>query len=641
MDYHGGERSKLFWKKLKLLNLMFSFTSMGGNINREINDGRGPYAFQINDHNHHRIGTLLPTHADRRLRFTQLYIYDTEHEVENRLYALNITSPSGVVDNNLRSLVQDLITMLDMHTPLVQSFRMEKDRFVQSSIQPVTLRLISTRQRTGRQYNLPTASEVDALIPGDSNLTESHNVIVEERGNEENQNGVKRISELHPSFMALQYSLLFPYGEYGFHLHIPLNVPPTTKRQYLSLREYYCFRLQIRVNKGRTLHKACRLFHTFCVDAYTAVLDHDLDWYMRNQHTIRSERYNGLHDRITNEETNTEFLGRKNVLPSTFTGGPIHMIQQYQDAMAICRWAEPPNLFVTMTCNPKWPEIQREVENYIPGQPTVDRPDTIARVFKMKLDDLMEDIRKGNHFGRVKVVIYTIDFQKHGLPHCHSLIFLHEHDKISSTDEINHVIFVELPSEVDDPIAFNTETNNGTKLQVGRQNIMLDNRFVVPHNIDLIVKYDGHINVEWCNQGTLVKYLFSYLNKGPDRATVVIEGQRNETNTTPTTTTTNTTTTTTTTNNNTRMSYAAILQHQDEIEQYLSCRYISAFESCWHLLGYEMHYRSVAVERLPFHEEGCNRVYFKGDDDVDNIIQRETAAMSKFIEWIKANEMYL
>ncbi|GJZ19992.1 hypothetical protein Tco_0556582, partial [Tanacetum coccineum] len=152
MDYHGGER--------------------------EINDGHGPYAFKINGHNHHRIGTLLPIHADGQLRFAQLYIYDTEHEVENRLYALNITSSSGVADNNLRSLVLDLITMLDMHNPLVQSFRMAKDRFVQSSIQRVTLCLIGTRQHIGRQYNLPTAFEVAALIPVDGNPTESHDTMM-------------------------------------------------------------------------------------------------------------------------------------------------------------------------------------------------------------------------------------------------------------------------------------------------------------------------------------------------------------------------------------------------------------------------------------------------------------------------------
>ena len=402
MDYNGGELSKLFRKKIKVFNAMFSFTSTGGKINREINDGHGPYTFRLNGHNHHRIGTLLPTHADGRPRFAQLYIYDTENEVYNRINALGLTN----ADNNIRLLVQHLIEMLNLNNPLVQSFRMARERFNESSMQPVTLRLLGTRQRSARQYNLPTASEVAALVPGDGNPTECRDVIVEERHTDDGHNPVKRISELHPSFMALQYPLLFPYGEDGFQLEIPLNVPPTTKRKYMSLREYYCFRLQCRTEEGKTLHKAGRLFHTYCVDAYTAVLDHDLDWYKRNQNTIRSELYHGLHDRIGSGETNTQALGRMFILPSTFTGGPRHMLQQYQDAMAICRWAGPPDLFVTMTCNPKWPEIQRDVENYIPGQPAVDRPDTITRVFKMKLDDLMEDIQKGHHFGRVKTGVY-------------------------------------------------------------------------------------------------------------------------------------------------------------------------------------------------------------------------------------------
>src|ERR1043166_9121723 len=98
--------------------------------------------------------------------------------------------------------------------------------------------------------------------------------------------------------MALQYPLLFPYGEDGYRLYIPLNVPANAKRKWMSLREYYCFRLQERIREGKTLHKAGRLFHTYIVDAYTAVLDHDLDWYKRNQDTIRSELYNGLHDHV-------------------------------------------------------------------------------------------------------------------------------------------------------------------------------------------------------------------------------------------------------------------------------------------------------------------------------------------------------
>nr|GEZ08838.1 hypothetical protein [Tanacetum cinerariifolium] len=265
--------------------------------------------------------------------------------------------------------------------------------------------IVDTYGNPVHHTQLPTET---ALVPGNGNPTECRDVIVEERRADGGHNPVKCIFELHLSFMALQYPLLFPYREDGFQLEIPLNVHATTKRKYMSLREYYCVRLQCRTEKGKTLHKAGRLFHTYCVDAYTAVLDHDLDWYKRNQNTIRSELYHGLHDRIASGETNIQSLGRKFILPSTFTGGPRHMIQQYQDAMAICHWAGPPDLFVTMTCNPKWPEIERDVENYIPCQPAADRPDTITRVLKMKLDDLMEDIQKGHHFGRVKADLVDV-----------------------------------------------------------------------------------------------------------------------------------------------------------------------------------------------------------------------------------------
>ncbi|GKB15346.1 hypothetical protein Tco_0849269, partial [Tanacetum coccineum] len=35
--------------------------------------------------------------------------------------------------------------------------------------------------------------------------------------------GPQRISELHPSYMTLQYPLLYPYGEDGFHEKVPYH----------------------------------------------------------------------------------------------------------------------------------------------------------------------------------------------------------------------------------------------------------------------------------------------------------------------------------------------------------------------------------------------------------------------------------
>lgn len=35
-------------------------TSTGGNVDKNINDGGGPYIFRVNGQTHHKIGTLHP-----------------------------------------------------------------------------------------------------------------------------------------------------------------------------------------------------------------------------------------------------------------------------------------------------------------------------------------------------------------------------------------------------------------------------------------------------------------------------------------------------------------------------------------------------------------------------------------------------
>nr|GEW99059.1 hypothetical protein [Tanacetum cinerariifolium] len=63
--------------------------------------------------------------------------------------------------------------------------------------------------------------------------------------------------------------------------------------------------------------------------------------------------------------------------------------------------------------------------------------------------------------------------------------------------------------------------------------------------------------------------------------------------------------------------------------------------ACWKIQGFEMHYCSIAIERLPFHEKGCNIVYFRGDNDAEDVVNRATSAMSKFTRWMKANIIYV
>jgi hypothetical protein len=63
-------------------------------------------------------------------------------------------------------------------------------------------------------------------------------------------------------------------------------------------------------------------------------------------------------------------------------------------------------------------------------------------------------------------------------------------------------------------------------ITTARNNIEVDNQFVVPHNVDLLVKYQAHINVENVNRNGMEKYLFKYTNKGPDCSKVGIKRKR-------------------------------------------------------------------------------------------------------------------
>ena len=173
--------------------------------------------------------------------------------------------------------------------------------------------------------------------------------------------GLHRINELHPSYMALQYPLLFPYGEDGFRLGILCrNIDEITSdtNDFVTIREYYAFKLQEWDGEGHTLISGGQLFQQFDVDAYTCIEAIRVMWVKNNQEKLRIELYNGLKDAVMRGDTTPASVGKRLILPLSFTGSPSYMIENYQDAMAICRWAGYPNLFITFTCNAKWLEIE-------------------------------------------------------------------------------------------------------------------------------------------------------------------------------------------------------------------------------------------------------------------------------------------
>ncbi|XP_031131707.1 uncharacterized protein LOC116033092 [Ipomoea triloba] len=380
--------------------------------------------------------------------------------------------------------------------------------------------------------------------------------------------------------------------------------------------------------------------------------------YIRtHQKALRCEAYQGLSDALTSGELDPTGRGKRIILPSSFTGGARYMIQNYQDAMAICRQIGYPHLFITFTCNPKWPEIERYVVHR--GLKPEDRPDIICCVFKMKLDAMIEDIKTQKLFGDIYGVIYTIEFKKRGLPHAHILLFAKTINRVNSAAEIDAIISAEIPypdadTEYHDvvgefmlhgpcgqlrknsPCMINGKCSkffpkkyvshtcldkdgypiyrrrdNGSI--IARNGIELDNRYVVAHNKYLLLKYRAHINVEWCNQSRSIKYLFKYVNKGNDKVTA--EFMSSSTN-------------------------GRNDDVVDEINMYYDCRYISACEATWRLFGYAIHYRTPLVERLNFHLEHQQNVVYGEDQTLDEIVENQTVKQSQFTAWFEANKKY-
>ncbi len=198
-----------------------------------------------------------------------------------------------------------------------------------------------------------------------------------------------------------------------------------------------------------------RLYHEYIVDNYSKIELARLNFLKNNQDKLRADTYKSVRDAIYSDQMQASQIGKQTILPSSFTGGPRHMEQLFQDAMSCMRIHGKPDLFVTFTANPKWPEILCELETF---QESNDRPDLISRVFNLKLKALINDILKNGIFGKVEAHIYVIEWQKRGLPHAHILICLADDNKIRTVNQVNNLVSAEIPDHDKHKLAYSTVT---------------------------------------------------------------------------------------------------------------------------------------------------------------------------------------
>ncbi|XP_035843853.1 uncharacterized protein LOC118490365 [Helianthus annuus] len=388
-------QSRNFMNNIRAYNMMFSFTSLGGKVDKSYQGVKGPYVFRLQGQNYHRMGSLLPNDGEEP-KFSQLYIYDSQNEVVNRQKAVSSHIECKTTRNNQldSTTIEGLKDMLDSCNPLVQSFRMVRDCFQENEFQDVSLKLIGTRDKDGRVHNLPTTSEIATLIHGDfDGAFDKWDIVVRKKSG-----GLQRINELHPSCLAFQYPLIFPYAEDCYRVgikHRGIAIDDEVLRTNLTIREFFCYKIQDRQNQFSLV-----------------------------------QNLKNLNATVESGENNASSCGKPILLPSSFTGGSRYMMQKYLDAMAICKSVGYPDLFITVTCNPNWPEIYGCL--YDKALNAEDRPDIISHCSKIS-------------------VMYTVEFQKRGLPHAHICLFLGAESKFPNASDIDRVITAEIPDKERDP----------------------------------------------------------------------------------------------------------------------------------------------------------------------------------------------
>nr|GEW04155.1 hypothetical protein [Tanacetum cinerariifolium] len=181
----------------------------------------------------------------------------------------------------------------------------------------------------------------------------------------------------------------------------------------VTMKEWFSYRVQEREKEFSMMLDGRRLFQRFLVEGYTMIEVERMSFNRKQQKELRSETYSKLAKLV--EDLNHE-------------------------------------------------------ANYVRNLKSEDRPYVMTRVFKIKLDSLMKDLKERHIFGHVKGAVYTIEFKKKGLPHCHILLWLEHEDKITITAKIDKYISSEIPNKNEDPELYQIVTEHMMNVPCGADN---------------------------------------------------------------------------------------------------------------------------------------------------------------------------
>ncbi|XP_065663052.1 uncharacterized protein LOC136085656 [Hydra vulgaris] len=313
----------------------------------------------------------------------------------------------------LRDLMFQLQTIFTEQSPFALAFKN------MAEVEDKEIRQAAKEIRGDRRrYYLPSHDEVAVVFFGEDGAPPtSREVVIYPRGYP-----LKIVSSMSTNLDPMIYPLFFPRGDAGWHNQLVHNPERATLfRNHITLSQVYNYRLSV-LQFFCSLFYGKKLFQQYAVDAYVKIEDQRLAFIKNNQNKLRSEQYDALNEHVNNiaNERNVR-PGRVVILPSSSVGSPRALKENFEDAMAI-------------------------IKKY--DQTANNRPDLVTRVFKLKLNNLLNDIFKHGVLGKVVTHVQVIEFQKRGLLHAHILLHLANDDKLETAQDINNLIYAEIPDPV-------------------------------------------------------------------------------------------------------------------------------------------------------------------------------------------------
>ena len=143
-----------------------------------------------------------------------------------------------------------------------------------------------------------------------------------------------------------------------------------------------------------------------------------------------------------------------------------------------------------------------------------------------------------------------------------------------------------------------------------KNGVTLDNRYVVPYNPYLSTKYNAHINVEICSSIKSCKYLYKYVYKGPDMASVSTEIQNKKPS---------------------EGHSDSTEKNNDKIKKFVNSRFLTATEGYWRIFSFDTHGRDPSIQRLAVHEENSQIVTFVEENPEEAIANaKATTLLAQF-----------